>query len=86
MDIVQLRAGWTEVLDRLERKDRIAWLAFFDARLASLSGSTLVLDYSDSRKLASNHEYSSIRNEHRLALKDSIQEVFGIDLEIVEKV
>jgi hypothetical protein len=86
MDIVQLRAGWTEVLDRLERKDRIAWLAFFDARLASLSGSTLVLDYSDSRKLASNHEYSSIRNEHRLALKDSIQEVFGIALEIVEKV
>ncbi|TRZ85887.1 MAG: hypothetical protein D4R83_05565 [Streptomycetaceae bacterium] len=86
MDIVQLRAGWTEVLDLLERKNRIAWLAFFDARLASLSGSTLVLDYSDSRKLASNHEYSSIRNEHRLALKDSIQEVFGIDLEIVEKV
>ena len=86
MDIVQLRAGWTEVLDLLERKDRIAWLAFFDARLASVSGSTLVLDYSDSRKLASNHEYSSIRNEHRLALKDSIQEVFGIALEIVEKV
>jgi hypothetical protein len=85
MDIAQLRAGWNEVLDHLERRNRIAWLAFFDARLASLTNSTLLLDFSDSQKFAAGHEYSAIRNEHRLALQSAIHEVFGVELEIIDK-
>ena len=33
----ELRQQWNEVLDLVEREDRITWMAFFDARLASLS-------------------------------------------------
>ncbi len=85
MNLLELRAGWTEVLDRLERKNRIAWIAFFDARLESLTESMLMLDFSDSSKFATGHEYSSIRDSHRLALQSAIQEVFGVELTIVEK-
>lgn len=32
MDLAQLKIQWNEVLDQLLEQDRIAWLAFFDAR------------------------------------------------------
>ena len=35
IDLGTLRSRWNEVLDLLESNDRIAWLVFFDARLAS---------------------------------------------------
>ena len=83
MDLTILRSQWSEVLDYLERQDRMAWIAFFDARLAKLDGSTLHLDFSDSQKFAGNLEYKSIRDHHKAALENAIKAVVGIDLQVV---
>jgi len=85
MDLSVLRSQWSDVLDYLERQDRMAWIAFFDARLARLEGSTLHLDFSDSRKFAGNLEYDSIRNHHKVALEDAIRAVIGIELQVVDE-
>ena len=45
LSLADLRSRWNEVLDLLEKSDRITWMAFFDARLASLEESVLTLDY-----------------------------------------
>lgn len=84
MDLDQLRAQWNLVLDQLERKDRIAWISFFDARLAEFDGKTLQLDFSDSRKLGSAHEFSEIRARQIATLKSVLLEVIGIEIEIKE--
>lgn len=83
MDLGQLRLSWNSVLDQLESIDRIAWISFFDARLAEFDGQTLRLDFSDSRKLGSAHEYSEVRARQIATLKSVIHEVLGIDVEIV---
>jgi ribosomal protein L29 len=83
MDLGQLRQNWNAVLDRLESIDRIAWISFFDARLAEFDGQTLRLDFSDSRKFGSAHEYSEVRTRQIATLKTVIHEVLGIDVEIV---
>lgn len=83
MDLAQLRQQWNSVLDQLESIDRIAWISFFDARLAEFDGHTLHLDFSDSRKLGSAHEYSDIRNRQVATLKSVIKEVLGIEIEII---
>jgi len=85
VDIEQLRASWTDVLNLLEHEDRIAWMAFFDARLANLDGSTLVLDFSDSRKFATAHEYGETRKHLYFPLERAIHAVFGVDLTVIEK-
>lgn len=85
MDIAQLRSRWSEVLDVLERENRIAWMAFFDARLARYEGETLFLDFSDSRKFSGNLEYGQIRDHHRIALQQAIQTVLGLKIEIVDQ-
>lgn len=84
MDLTTLRSQWSDVLDYLERQDRMAWIAFFDARLASLDGSTLHLDFSDSRKFAGNLEYDNIRDHHRAALESAIKAVVGVELQVVD--
>jgi hypothetical protein len=84
MDLDQLRLQWNSVLDQLERIDRIAWMSFFDARLASFDGHILQLDFSDSRKFGSAHEYSEIRVRQIATLKSVILEVIGAEIEIVE--
>ena len=86
MDLASLRARWNEVLDLLESHDRIAWLVFFDARLASLDKNTLTLDFSDARKFASSHEYQAVRPKHKESLASAINEVFGVELLIEELV
>ena len=86
MDLASLRARWNEVLDLLESHDRIAWLVFFDARLASLDKNTLTLDFSDARKFASSHEYQAVRPKHKESLASAIKEVFGVELLIEELV
>lgn len=83
MDLGQLRLSWNSVLDQLESIDRIAWISFFDARLAEFDGKTLRLDFSDSRKLGSAHEYSEVRARQIATLKKVIHEVLGIEVEIV---
>jgi hypothetical protein len=63
----------------------MAWIAFFDARLAKLDGSFLYLDFSDSQKFAGNLEYENIRNRHKDALQNAIKAVVGVDLQVVER-
>lgn len=84
MDLAQLRQQWNSVLDQLERIDRIAWISFFDARLAEFDGTTLRLDFSDSRKLGSAHEYSEIRARQIATLKSVVKQVLALEIEIVE--
>ena len=55
LTLEKLRQQWNEVLDCVERQDRITWMAFFDARLAAFDGTTLILDYSDSGKFGGSH-------------------------------
>lgn len=83
MDIAQLRQQWNTVLDQLESIDRIAWISFFDARLAEFDGHTLHLDFSDSRKFGSAHEYSEIRDRQVATLKSVIKQVLDLEIEIL---
>lgn len=85
MELGLLRSRWTEVLDALEAKNRIAWIAFFDARLSELNGNVLTLDFSDSRKFATSHEYSETRPNLKDDLIQTIFEVLGVQLEIIER-
>ena len=85
MEIEIVRARWTDVLEVLERENRIAWMAFFDARLVSLDGSTLVLDYSDSGKFATGHDYGQTRQNLYPALQRAIHTIFGVELILIEK-
>ena len=84
MELPEIRDHWNEVLDALLDTDRIAWLAFFDARLADFDGTTLTLDFSDSRKLGAAHEYSAARINQRQLLISIIKELLAIDVEILE--
>ena len=84
MDIASLRSQWSDVLDYLERLDRMAWIAFFDARLAKLDGAVLYLDFSDSRKFSGNLEYESIRDHHKHSLQNAIKVVAGVELVVVD--
>ena len=86
MDLASLRSRWNDVLDLLESGDRIAWLVFFDARLASFDNNVLTLDFSDARKFASSHEYQAVRPKHKESLAAAIKEVFLIDVAIEELV
>lgn len=85
MELGHIRLRWTEVLDALEAKNRIAWIAYFDARLSELNGDVLTLDFSDSRKFATSHEYSETRPNLKAELIQTIYEVLGIKLEIIER-
>ena len=84
IDLASLRSRWNEVLDLLESDDRIAWLVFFDARLASLEQNVLSLDFSDARKFASSHEFDAIRPKHKESLAAAIKHVFEVELMIKE--
>jgi len=84
MELVDIRAQWNEVLDALESENRVAWIAYFDARLSSFENGTLTLDFSDSRKFATSHEYSETRPNLKSALQAAIKSTIGIDIEIKE--
>jgi hypothetical protein len=73
------------VLDLLERRDRIVWIAYFDARLASLEDGVLTLQFIDAEKFAGAHDYSTKRSDRmRSELTKAIAEVTGETLEIIE--
>lgn len=57
---------------------------FFDARLASLEGNVLTLDFSDSRKFGAAHEYSESRERHKKILVNAIAHVANLDVTIAE--
>jgi len=84
IDLGTLRSRWNEVLDLLESNDRIAWLVFFDARLASFENNVLTLDFSDARKFASSHEYQAVRPKHKESLASAIKEILTLDVLIEE--
>jgi hypothetical protein len=85
IEISELKQRWNEILDLLERRNRIAWLAYFDGRLSALTEGKLTLDFRDAAKLAGGHDYSHVRkDEHRQALREAIKEVTGEDIEIIE--
>ena len=84
LSLTDLRNRWNEVLDHLESQDRIAWIAYFDARLAELDGDKLSLDFSDARKFSGGHEYSPTREKLENSLIASIKAVLKIDLTIIE--
>jgi hypothetical protein len=85
MEFVELKAQWNAVLDNLLDTDRIAWLAYFDARLESLKDGKLKVNFSDSEKFGGDHNYKSIRKpEHTAKLVSSIKKITGVDLEVVE--
>jgi hypothetical protein len=85
MELVEIRAHWNQVLDALESENRVAWIAYFDARLSSFENGTLTLDFSDSRKFATSHEYSETRPNLKTALVEAIKSTIGIDVEIIEQ-
>ena len=85
MEIEQIRSRWNDVLDVLESHNRVAWIAYFDARLISFQDGTITLDFSDSRKFATSHEYSETRPNLKAALIASIDQVLGLKVEIREQ-
>lgn len=81
----EMKGSWNQVLDLLLEADRIAWLAFFDARLVSLSEQVLTINFSDTTKLGGDHNFSALRNPKHLALlKEAILETLGVEVEIEE--
>jgi hypothetical protein len=85
MELAEIRGQWNQVLDELESTNRIAWIAYFDARLSSFNDGVLTLDFSDSRKFAISHEYSETRPNLKSALVEAIKSTIGIDVEVVEQ-
>lgn len=86
MELNDLKAQWNGVLDYLLEQDRVAWLAFFDARLVSLESNVLTINFADSQKLGGQHDFHFARNPKHLALlHQAITSVLGHDLEVVEE-
>ena len=86
MELDQIKQRWNEVLDLLLESNRIAWLAFFDARLISYQNNQLPLDFADSQKFANAHDFKQVRNPaHTQALIDAIKTVLGIQPAIIER-
>jgi len=82
VELSQLKRNWNQVLFALEAKNRVAWLTFFDARLAQLEGDVLNLDFSDPEKFSGDHSYSDTRAKFAPLLQETIQEVTGEKLDI----
>ncbi len=84
LDLSTIKGRWNEVLDLLERQNRVAWLAFFDARLVSLDNNQLKLSFVDAEKLSGAHDYAHVRKDsHRAALEAAINEIFDISVAII---
>lgn len=83
MDLADLKRQWNEVLDELERTNRVAWLVFFDARLVQLRDNALAIDFRDRSKLAAGHDFEShISPSHLASLREAILIITGENLEI----
>ena len=85
LTLEELRQRWNDVLDLVEKQDRISWMAFFDARLASFDGQLLTLDYSDSGKFGGSHQFPETRERQLNLLKSAVKDVCGIDIEVEQR-
>ena len=83
MELLELKGRWNQVLDELEATDRIAWLAFFDARLADLGDDVLTLDFSDATKFQDGHDLKkTLPESSHKSLTAAIQKIVGLTLEL----
>lgn len=83
--IEDIKARWNEVLDAVLETDRIAWLAFFDARLVSLADGVLTINFSDPAKFSGDHNFSMARNpRHLQLLQEKFLEIFAFPVEVHE--
>lgn len=82
MELNELKAHWNQVLFALESRNRVAWLTFFDARLAQLNEGALTLDFSDPEKFSGSHSYVDARSKFAPMLTEVINEITGEKLEI----
>ena len=82
MELSELKSQWNEVLFALEARNRVAWLTFFDARLAALNNSELKLDFSDPEKFSGAHSYTDSRAKFAPVLQEVILNITGEKLEI----
>ena len=85
LTLEELRQQWNEVLDLVERQDRITWMAFFDARLASFDGQVLTLDYSGSGKFGGSHQFPETRERQLNLLKSAVKDVCGVAIEVEQR-
>lgn len=86
ISLAEVKAAWNQILDTVESANRIAWLAYFDARLVSLDGTLLTLDFLDPSKLAGSHDFTVRRNPaHRVELESAIKAVLGIEVTVIDK-
>ena len=84
LDLQRIKERWNEVLDKLESENRVAWLAFFDARLVNFDNNQLKLSFVDAEKLSGAHDYSYVRKDsHRAALEQAAREIFGVSIAII---
>lgn len=79
----EIKTQWSEVLMALEAVDRVAWLVWFDARLADFDGHTLVVDFSDPQRLDPTQQYPIAAPErHQAALESAIRSVTGRSIRV----
>jgi len=86
LSLEDVKARWNEILDSLLQENRIAWLAYFDARISKVAENTIYLSFVDVEKLGNPHNYAPARSESlRIALKVAISQTLNQDFEIVEQ-
>lgn len=84
LDLSAIKSRWNEVLDLVEQENRVAWLAFFDARLVSFDNNQLNLSFVDAEKLAGMHDFATTRKPaHREILERACAEIFGVQIAII---
>lgn len=80
-----INARWNEVLDAVLEQDRVAWLAFFDARIISVDSDLLTISFADAQKFSGDHDFSIARNPRHIALlQEMIQKVLNQSLRVEE--
>lgn len=86
LTLSEIKQRWNEVLDVVERENRVAWLAYFDARLVSFDNNQLRLSFVDAEKLSGVHDYSAVRKQsHRDVLQQACAEIFEQQIDIIEE-
>lgn len=84
LNLQGIKARWNEVLDLVERENRVAWLAFFDARLVDFDNNQLKLSFVDAEKLSGMHDFTAVRKDsHRKVLERACVEIFGEQIAII---
>ncbi len=84
--LVAIKGHWNQILDRVLEKNRIAWLAYFDARIAGLENDTLLLSFADSEKFGGDHNFTIARNPiHEELLIQAIKDEVNLDVAIGEQ-